>query len=122
MIRFSIILFQTLFAAFVVWSKAELKTFANHFSRQALAKKTSVAIVAECVGIARSYCQQLSVIGLELLFAMNTLLLRGIREAMQYNKEQLIEASRHRNVVSCRRGISSLRGQGHFMPYASFFP
>ncbi|XP_033642017.1 exocyst complex component 8-like isoform X2 [Asterias rubens] len=89
---------QGCFSAFVVWSKAELKTFANHFSRQALAKKTSVAIVAECVGIARTYCQQLSVIGLELLFAMNTLLLRGIREAMQYNKEQLIEASRHRNV------------------------
>ncbi|XP_038076884.1 exocyst complex component 8-like [Patiria miniata] len=96
--RFTFAENQGCFSAFVVWSKAELKTFANHFSRQALAKKTSVSTVAECVGIARSYCQQLSVIGLELLFALNSLILRGIREALQYNKDQLIEASRHRNV------------------------
>ncbi|XP_022090241.1 exocyst complex component 8-like isoform X2 [Acanthaster planci] len=96
--RFTFAENQGCFSAFVVWSKAELKTFANHFSRQALAKKTSLSTVAECVSIARSYCQQLSVIGLELLFALNSLLLRGIREALQYNKDQLIEASRHRNV------------------------
>ena len=83
----------------MVWSKGELNGFVHNFSRQALAKKTTLSTVAECVGIARSYCERLSTIGLDLLFAMNGLLLKGIREAIQFNKDQLIEASRHRNVV-----------------------
>ncbi|XP_072035094.1 LOW QUALITY PROTEIN: exocyst complex component 8-like [Amphiura filiformis] len=88
---------QGCFSAFVVWSKGELNGFILNFSRQALAKKTTLSTVAECVGIARSYCERLSTIGLDLLFAMNGLLLKGIRESIQFNKDQLIEASRHRN-------------------------
>lgn len=86
--------------AFVVWSKAELKGFVNQFSRQALAKQSNIAAVAECVTIARKHCSSLSVIGLDLTFVLNGLLLKGMQDVLQYNKEQLIEASRHRNMVS----------------------
>ncbi|XP_033104585.1 exocyst complex component 8-like [Anneissia japonica] len=86
------------FSAFVVWANAELKGYVNHFSRQALAKQTNLSVVAECVIIARTYCSKLSAIGLDLLFALNGLLVKGIRDALYYNKDQLIEAARHRNI------------------------
>ncbi|XP_071945087.1 exocyst complex component 8-like [Antedon mediterranea] len=86
------------FSAFVVWANAELKGYVNHFSRQALSKQTNLSVVAECVTIARTYCSKLSAIGLDLSFALNSLLVKGIRDAMYYNKDQLIEAARHRNI------------------------
>lgn len=86
--------------AFVVWTKAELKGFVNQFSRQALAKQSNIGAVADCVTIARTHCSSLSVIGLDLTFVLNSLMLKGMQDVLQYNKEQLIEASRHRNMVS----------------------
>ncbi|XP_071500482.1 exocyst complex component 8-like [Diadema antillarum] len=96
--RFTFSQNQGCYSAFVVWAKAELRSFVNLFSRQALAKQTALSTVAECVCIARTSCALLSSIGLDLLFALNGLTLKGIREVLIYNKEQFIEASRHRNV------------------------
>ncbi|XP_071819074.1 exocyst complex component 8-like isoform X2 [Apostichopus japonicus] len=89
---------QGCFSAFVVWTKAELKGFVNQFSRQALAKQSNIGAVADCVTIARTHCSSLSVIGLDLTFVLNSLMLKGMQDVLQYNKEQLIEASRHRNM------------------------
>lgn len=89
---------QGCFSAFVVWSKAELKGFVNQFSRQALAKQSNIGAVADCVTIARTHCSSLSVIGLDLTFVLNDLMLKGLQDVLQYNKEQLTEASRHRNM------------------------
>ncbi|XP_041480771.1 exocyst complex component 8-like isoform X2 [Lytechinus variegatus] len=96
--RFTFSQNQGCYSAFVVWAKAELRSFVNLFSRQALAKQTALVTVAECVCIARTSCSLLSTIGLDLLFALNGLTLKGIREVLLFNKEQFIEASRHRNV------------------------
>ncbi|XP_070560701.1 exocyst complex component 8-like [Ptychodera flava] len=86
------------FSAFVVWTKQELQTFVGHFSNQAFASKSNLDTVAECINIARRHCQKICNIGLDLSFVLDSLLLKGIRDTIRYNKDQLMEAVKHRIV------------------------
>ncbi|XP_077998351.1 exocyst complex component 8-like [Glandiceps talaboti] len=87
------------FSAFVVWARVELQTFVGHFSNQAFATKSNLDMVAECIIIARRHCQKMCNIGLDLSFALDGFLLKGIRDTIRYNKDQLMEATKHRSGV-----------------------
>ncbi|XP_019637716.1 PREDICTED: exocyst complex component 8-like isoform X1 [Branchiostoma belcheri] len=85
-------------SAFVVWAKLELETFVGMFARQVFSSKTSLSMVAECVEMAQQYCDKLCEIGLDLTFALHSLLVKDVRRAMHDGRDQIVEAIRHRSM------------------------
>uniref|UniRef100_A0AAV2K9R5 Exocyst component Exo84 C-terminal domain-containing protein n=1 Tax=Knipowitschia caucasica TaxID=637954 RepID=A0AAV2K9R5_KNICA len=85
------------YSAFVVWSGSAMKMFVNAFSKQVFDSKESLSTAAECVKVAKEHCQQLTEIGLDLTFTLQSLLVKDIRAALQSYKDIIIEATKHRN-------------------------
>lgn len=59
--------------------------------------KESLSTAAECVKVAKEHCQQLTEIGLDLTFTLQSLLVKDIKAALQSYKDIIIEATKHRN-------------------------
>ncbi|XP_014060644.1 exocyst complex component 8 [Salmo salar] len=85
------------YSAFVVWSRSSMKMFVDAFSGQVFDSKESLSTAAECVKVAKEHCKQLSEIGLDLTFTLQSLLVKDIKSALQSYKEIIIEATKHRN-------------------------
>ncbi|XP_048841613.1 exocyst complex component 8 [Brienomyrus brachyistius] len=85
------------YSAFVVWSRSAMKMFVDAFSKQVFDSKESLSTAAECVKVAKEHCKQLSEIGLDLTFTLQSLLVKDIKAALQSYKEIIIEATKHRN-------------------------
>ncbi|KPP73724.1 exocyst complex component 8-like [Scleropages formosus] len=85
------------YSAFVVWSRSAMKMFVGAFSKQVFDSKESLSTAAECVKVAKEHCKQLSEIGLDLTFMLQSLLVKDIKAALQSYKEIIIEATKHRN-------------------------
>lgn len=85
------------YSAFVVWSRSAMLMFADTFSKQVFDSKESLSTAAECVKLAGEHCRQLSDIGLDLTFILQSLLVKDIKAALQSQKDVIIEATKHRN-------------------------
>ncbi|XP_030637778.1 exocyst complex component 8 [Chanos chanos] len=85
------------YSAFVVWSRSAMKMFVDAFSKQVFDSKESISTAAECVKVANEHCKQLSEIGLDLTFILQSLLVKDIKAALQSQKDIIIEATKHRN-------------------------
>ncbi|AWP20345.1 putative exocyst complex component 8 [Scophthalmus maximus] len=85
------------YSAFVVWSKSTMRMFVDAFSKQVFDSKESLSTAAECVKVAKEHCQQLTEIGLDLTFSLQSLLVKDIKAALQSYKDIIIEATKHRN-------------------------
>ncbi|KAM9703984.1 exocyst complex component 8 isoform 2-T2 [Menidia menidia] len=85
------------YSAFVVWSRSAMSTFVDAFSKQVFDSKESLSTAAECVKVAKEHCQQLTEIGLDLSFTLQSLLVKDIRTALLSYKDIIIEATKHRN-------------------------
>lgn len=64
---------------------------------QVFDSKESLSTAAECVKVAKEHCQQLTEIGLDLTFTLQSLLVKDIKAALQSYKDIIIEATKHRN-------------------------
>uniref|UniRef100_A0A8D2ZR21 Exocyst complex component 8 n=1 Tax=Scophthalmus maximus TaxID=52904 RepID=A0A8D2ZR21_SCOMX len=85
------------YSAFVVWSKSTMRMFVDAFSKQVFDSKESLSTAAEWVKVAKEHCQQLTEIGLDLTFSLQSLLVKDIKAALQSYKDIIIEATKHRN-------------------------
>ncbi|XP_059211652.1 exocyst complex component 8 [Centropristis striata] len=85
------------YSAFVVWSKSAMRMFVDAFSKQVFDSKESLSTAAECVKVAKEHCQQLTEIGLDLTFTLQSLLVKDIKAALQSYNDIIIEATKHRN-------------------------
>ncbi|MBN3271680.1 EXOC8 protein, partial [Polyodon spathula] len=85
------------YSAFVVWSRSAMKMFVDAFSKQVFDSKESLSTAAECVKVAKEHCKQLSEIGLDLTFTLQSLLVKDVKAALQSYKEIIIEATKHRD-------------------------
>ncbi|XP_029966282.1 exocyst complex component 8 [Salarias fasciatus] len=85
------------YSAFVVWSRSAMTTFVDAFSKQVFDSKESLSTAAECVKVAKEHCQQLTEIGLDLTFTLQSLLVKDVRAALLSYKDVIIEATKHRN-------------------------
>lgn len=59
--------------------------------------KESLSTAAECVKVAKEHCQQLTEIGLDLTYTLQSLLVKDIKAALLSYKDIIIEATKHRN-------------------------
>lgn len=111
------------YSAFVVWSRSAMRMFVNAFSKQVgggldaegqmekeqpveygclsfsqvFDSKESLSTAAECVKVAKEHCQQLTEIGLDLTFTLQSLLVKDIKAALLSYKDIIMEATKHRN-------------------------
>ncbi|KAM8847130.1 exocyst complex component 8 [Synchiropus picturatus] len=85
------------YSAFVVWSRSAMRMFVNAFSKQVFDSKESLSTAAECVKVAKEHCQQLTEIGLDLTFTLQSLLVKDVKAALLSYKDVIIEATKHRN-------------------------
>ena len=59
--------------------------------------KESLSTAAECVKVAKEHCKQLSDIGLDLTFTLQSMLVKDVKAALLSYKDVIIEATKHRN-------------------------
>ncbi|XP_030261537.1 exocyst complex component 8 [Sparus aurata] len=85
------------YSAFVVWSRSAMRMFVDAFSKQVFDSKESLSTAAECVKVAKEHCQQLTEIGLDLTFTLQSLLVKDIKAALLSYKDIIMEATKHRN-------------------------
>ncbi|XP_040016542.1 exocyst complex component 8 [Gasterosteus aculeatus] len=85
------------YSAFVVWSKSAMGMFVDAFSKQVFDSKESLSTAAECVKVAKEHCRQLTEIGLDLTFTLQSLLVKDIKAALLSYNDIIIEATKHRN-------------------------
>lgn len=64
---------------------------------QVFDSKESLSTAAECVKVAKEHCQQLTEIGLDLTFTLQSLLVKDIKAGLLSYKDIIIEATKHRN-------------------------
>ena len=64
---------------------------------QVFDSKESLSTAAECVKVAKEHCQQLTEIGLDLTFTLQSLLVKDIKAGLQSYNDIIIEATKHRN-------------------------
>ncbi|XP_069975063.1 exocyst complex component 8 isoform X1 [Penaeus vannamei] len=79
-------------SAFVVWAHNEVSNFASMFSRHVFTTQSTITTVAECISRADYHCQQLADIGLDLTFALHTLLLRDVEKWIRDGRDKMVEA------------------------------
>nr|XP_057927209.1 exocyst complex component 8 [Doryrhamphus excisus] len=85
------------YSAFVVWSRSAMRMFVDAFSKQVFDSKESLSTAAECVKVAKEHCQQLTEIGLDLTFTLQSLLVKDVTAALLGYKDIIVEATKHRN-------------------------
>lgn len=59
--------------------------------------KESLSTAAECVKVAKEHCQQLTEIGVDLTFTLQSLLVKDVKAALLSYKDVIMEATKHRN-------------------------
>ena len=91
------------FSTFVVWTKAELLYFVNMFGSQIFVNKTNFSIVSDCVYEARTCCDQLNEIGLELTFALDRMMANDLSRLIQEAGDNRMEAVKLRHIDSSWR-------------------
>lgn len=64
---------------------------------QVFDSKESLSTAAECVKVAKEHCRQLTEIGLDLTFTLQSLLVKDIKAALLSYNDIIIEATKHRN-------------------------
>lgn len=67
------------------------------FSSQVFDSKESLSTAAECVKVAKEHCQQLTEIGVDLTFTLQSLLVKDVKAALLSYKDIIMEATKHRN-------------------------
>ncbi|XP_030201154.1 exocyst complex component 8 [Gadus morhua] len=85
------------YSAFVVWSRSAMRMFVSAFSKQVFDSQESLTTAAECVKVAKEHCKQLSDIGLDLSFTLQSMLVKDVKTALLSYKDIIIEATKHRN-------------------------
>ncbi|KAM9778810.1 exocyst complex component 8 [Syngnathus typhle] len=85
------------YSAFVVWSRSAMRMFVDAFSKQVFDSKESLSTASECVKVAKEHCLQLTDIGLDLTFTLESLLVKDVKAALLSYKDVIVEASKHRN-------------------------
>ncbi|XP_049613483.1 exocyst complex component 8 [Syngnathus scovelli] len=85
------------YSAFVVWSRSAMRMFVDAFSKQVFDSKESLSTASECVKVAKEHCLQLTDIGLDLTFTLESLLVKDVKAALLSYKDIIVEASKHRN-------------------------
>lgn len=78
------------------WKKTSL-TDCLSFCCQVFDSKESLSTAAECVKVAKEHCQQLTEIGVDLTFTLQSLLVKDVRAALLSYKDIIMEATKHRN-------------------------
>lgn len=76
--------------------KGLLYSFSMVF-HQVFDSKESLSTAAECVKVAKEHCQQLTEIGLDLTFTLQSLLVKDVKAALLSYKDIIMEATKHRN-------------------------
>lgn len=79
---------------FICKGKQKVRYFCPH---QVFDSKESLSTAAECVKVAKEHCQQLTEIGLDLTFTLQSLLVKDIKAALLSYKDIIMEATKHRN-------------------------
>lgn len=113
------------YSSFVVWSLSAMGMFVDAFSKQVgpahrgspggstvfrggarrpcpscpqvFDSKESLSTAAECVKVAKEHCQQLTEMGVDLTFSLQSLLVKDVRAALLSYKDIIMEATKHRN-------------------------
>lgn len=85
----------SMYAVLTFLSRSLSATF--FYLGQVFDSKESLSTAAECVKVAKEHCQQLTEIGLDLTFMLQSLLVKDVRAALQSYKDIIIEATKHRN-------------------------
>ncbi|XP_077443869.1 exocyst complex component 8 isoform X2 [Stigmatopora argus] len=85
------------YSALVVWSCSAVKMFVDAFSKQVFDSKESLSTASECVKVAKEHCRQLTDVGLDLTFTLESLLVKDVEAALLSYKDVIVEASKHRN-------------------------
>lgn len=85
----------SIYAVLTFLSRSLSATF--FYLGQVFDSKESLSTAAECVKVAKEHCQQLTEIGLDLTFMLQSLLVKDVRAALQSYKDIIIEATKHRN-------------------------
>ncbi|XP_061560242.1 exocyst complex component 8 [Phycodurus eques] len=85
------------YSAFVAWSRSAMTMFVDAFSKQVFESKESLSTASECVKVAKQHCLQLTEIGLDLTFTLESLLVKDVKAALLSYKDVIVEASKHRN-------------------------
>lgn len=67
------------------------------FCSQVFDSKESLSTAAECVKVAKEHCQQLTEIGVDLTFTLQSLLVKDVKAALLSYKDIIMEATKHRN-------------------------
>ncbi|XP_056873631.1 LOW QUALITY PROTEIN: exocyst complex component 8-like [Takifugu flavidus] len=70
------------YSSFVVWSLSAMGMFVDAFSKQVFDSKESLSTAAECVKVAKEHCQQLTEIGVDLTFSLQSLLVKDVKAAL----------------------------------------
>jgi hypothetical protein len=94
-------------SSFVVWAHTELSRFSTNFSRQVFTPQVALSTIAECIILARTHCEKLTEIGLDLTFSLLTLLQPDLHRAVQEAREKLIEAIKLRAAEDKWRPINT---------------
>ncbi|CAG5136219.1 unnamed protein product, partial [Candidula unifasciata] len=84
------------FSAFVIWAKQELQAFVSIFRRQVFESKASLTTIADCVVLARTHCQELKSIGLDVEFCLSNLLDISIQQVIEETRDQIIDGINYR--------------------------
>lgn len=80
------------------WNRRETSlTDCLLFCSQVFDSKESLSTAAECVKVAKEHCQQLTEIGVDLTFTLQSLLVKDVRAALLGYKDIIMEATKHRN-------------------------
>lgn len=104
-------------SAFIIWSHDELQKFAEKFTRQVFSRNADLAAVATCVHIALEDCHRLEVIGMDLTFDLEQMLLRNTMAVIFDCRDQLLERVKHKTESEVWTPIKSTiqtgKDQGH---------
>ncbi|XP_019738291.1 exocyst complex component 8 [Hippocampus comes] len=85
------------YSAFVAWSRSAMRMFVDAFSKQVFDSKENLSTASECVKVAKEHCLQLTDIGLDLTFTLESLLVKDVKAALLSYKDVIVEATKHRN-------------------------
>ncbi|XP_015927483.1 exocyst complex component 8 [Parasteatoda tepidariorum] len=79
-------------SSFVLWAKLQLDQFVQIFSKHVFTPQVSSSIATECIACARSQCDTLSNVGLDLSFVLNDLLAGQVERLVTEMRDKLLEA------------------------------
>ncbi|XP_077973786.1 exocyst complex component 8-like [Styela clava] len=85
------------YSTFVVWSQTEIKVFVGKISQQVFTRKADIAEIGDCTKTVFSQSKAVHIIGLDLDFAVTSLLVQDIESTIIDHKQKLIDAIKLRS-------------------------